>query len=69
MGISSCHTPAFYDRDLLELHKAHPGITRMKALARMFVWWPRINNQVKKSKGMLLSSHVYQLLHFIHGNG
>ena len=24
-----------------QLHEAHPGITRMKQLARSFVWWPR----------------------------
>ena len=27
---------------LRELHDAHPGETRMKRIARMFVWWPRI---------------------------
>ena len=25
---------------LTELHEGHPGMTRMKALARMYVWWP-----------------------------
>ncbi len=25
------------------LHEGHPGMTRMKALARSFVWWPRID--------------------------
>ena len=24
------------------LHNAHPGITRMKALARSLIWWPGI---------------------------
>jgi hypothetical protein len=28
------------DRVLAELHECHPGITRMKALARSYVWWP-----------------------------
>ena len=27
---------------LKELHETHPGITEMKALARSYVWWPKI---------------------------
>ena len=34
---------------LQELHEGHPGITRMKAPARMYVWWPRINTDIEKS--------------------
>ena len=26
---------------LLELHQGHPGISRMRSLARMYLWWPR----------------------------
>ena len=29
---------------LKELHAAHLGIVKMKAIARSFVWWPRIDN-------------------------
>ena len=32
---------------LRELHDAHPGETRMKRLARMFVWWPRITYDIE----------------------
>ncbi len=27
---------------------AHPGITRMKTLARSYVWWPSINAELEK---------------------
>ena len=31
-----------------ELHEGHPGITRMKALGRSFVWWPRIDKDLEE---------------------
>ena len=32
---------------LLELHDVHPGITRMKVLARSFVWWPKMDEDLE----------------------
>ena len=32
---------------LAELHDAHPGMARMKALARQWLWWPHIDQAVE----------------------
>ena len=34
-------------RSTVELHGAHPGITRMKALAQQWVWWLNIDQAVE----------------------
>ena len=30
-----------------ELHAGHPGVSRMKSVTRMFVWWPRLDSDVE----------------------
>ena len=42
------------ERVLQVLHDGHPGISKMKQLARSVVWWPRIDVDIEKTvKGCL----------------
>lgn len=40
------------------LHDQHPGVVRMKALARSHIWWPGIDNDIES---MVLSCEACQL--------
>ena len=66
--------PAGHNVVLEVLHDGHPGVTKMKQLARSIVWWPGIDkdleNKVRQCEQCALAQkspvHVH---HSTHGNG
>ena len=46
---------------LQELHEGHPGMTRMKSLARMYVWWPGMDKDIEKSVASCTQCQLHQV--------
>ena len=42
--------PLLRNRLLQELHKEHPGIVAMKAIARSYIWWPNLNTEIELTR-------------------
>ena len=47
LGLKVVVPKKFQDSVLKLLHKGHPGMTRMKSLARLHVWWPSITTDIE----------------------
>ena len=56
--------PTRGQQQLLEdLHNTHPGIVRMKSLARCYLWWPGLDDNIEAE---VKSCEVCQLLSFLY---
>jgi hypothetical protein len=44
---------------LKELHETHPGITKMKMLARSYVWWPKMDSMIEET---VSACHICQAM-------
>jgi hypothetical protein len=40
------------------LHETHPGVVRMKSLARQYVWWPGVDADIESTVKSCVSSVV-----------
>ncbi len=61
--------PQGREKILTELHQGHPGMARMKALARSFVWWPGIDKDLENSANPARKTNTFQQqLQSNHGN-
>lgn len=50
----------FQSTILSELHAGHPGVLRMKGLARMHVWWPGITKDIENTVRGCLECQQHQ---------
>ena len=51
--------PKARERMMEELHETHPGICRMKSLARGHVWWPKMGSELEMKVRSILDPSAY----------
>ena len=56
----SCSTKNSAFTSLKSLHVNHPGICRMKAIARSYFWWGRLDKDIEKLGKSCQSCHANQ---------
>ena len=60
LGSRAVLPPSMHSKILKQLHISHPGIVRMKSLARSYVWWPQITKHIEELVASCKACQVHQ---------
>ena len=52
--------PKNWEAFLVKFHEGHSGMTRMKALARMYVWWPGMEKDIEAKVNLCTRCQMLQ---------
>jgi hypothetical protein len=65
--------PRYRQKIITEVYNTHMGKVKMKEIARNYVWWPGIRNDLEESlrvvKDAVLLKVLHIILNFTHGSG
>ena len=68
-NLCSCTTES--QKILHELHESHPGVVKMKSMAKSYVWWPSIDHDIenlaKSCSGCTSKLNNSAKINYIHG--